>query len=68
MSHGRQSTTTRASKHGQNNSYSNNNNDNDRHHTAATLYGTQATFVATANPTTTTQFAGGKRSNDGYEP
>ena len=52
----------------QNNSNSNNSNGNDRHHIAAQLYGTQATNVPTPNPTTTTQLAGGKRSNDGYQP
>ena len=49
-----------------NSSNNNNNNDNDRHHTAAQQYGTQATIVPTPNPTTTTQLAGGKGSNDGY--
>ena len=47
---------------------SNSNNDNERHNTAAQQYGTQVTIVPTSNPTTTTQFAGGKRSNDGYQP
>ena len=50
----------------QNNSNSNNNIDNDRHHIAVQQYGTQATIVLTPNPTTSTQLAGGKRSNDGY--
>ena len=52
----------------QQNSNNNSNNDNDRHHTAAQQYGTQATIVPTPNPTTTTQLAGDKRSNGGYQP
>ena len=52
----------------QQNNTNSNNMDNGRHHTAAEQYGTQATIVSTPNPFTTTHFARGKRSNDGYQP